>query len=497
MTGTRRLLARIAIAVAAVLVLWHGLAYWSLSNHALPDIAGLSPFHSADDSLDTITLDFVRRADKDQSLGLKSKLHYTRRCFTPIKESAIGRLDIEHIDTTLLATNPIAVKLRQRGPVTKEPCTTIPISMLDPYPRATYHDLAFGMATTYSRLLDALDTIAHWASGSESLLVVLVEDFHPRGDDQMAALHDKYHARAINAVFIPPYAPEHSMTQSHFMVLSAMVDQTGPETKWFGLLDDDTFFPHLAPLSATLGVHNHQRDMYVGAVTEHWGSLSEVGFMGFGGAGVYLSAHLARRLGTAEAARKCIDESKPEHSGDYIIMQCVWHHSNARLTILPDLYQHDMVGSLRGFFESGTQPLNLHHWKSWYHEPVLELAKTVRFCGECFLQRYTFGTDTVLSNGYSIGVYADGLASLDLAAMERTFNNKFNVDDPTFDYTMGPTRERLPDDKRKTYHLKYTEVVESGEEEAGSFMRQLYVRKGSGEEEKDEPDEVVELVWRR
>lgn len=40
-----------------------------------------------------------------------------------------------------------------------------------------------------------------------------------------------------------------------------------------------------------------------------------------------------------------------------------------------------MFEDMRGFFESGVEPLNLHHWKSWYHEPVVEMAKATAFCG--------------------------------------------------------------------------------------------------------------------
>jgi len=40
-----------------------------------------------------------------------------------------------------------------------------------------------------------------------------------------------------------------------------------------------------------------------------------------------------------------------------------------------------MFDDMRGFFESGVEPLNLHHWKSWYYEPVLEMAKATAFCG--------------------------------------------------------------------------------------------------------------------
>lgn len=79
---------------------------------------------------------------------------------------------------------------------------------------------------------------------------------------------------------------------------------------------------------------------------------------------------------------------------------------------------------MSGFFESGVQPLNLHHWKSWYHEPVVKMAVAAKFCGSCILQRWLFNADTVFSNGYSIVIYpTDVLKTIDLDKTEHTWNN--------------------------------------------------------------------------
>jgi hypothetical protein len=109
-------------------------------------------------------------------------------------------------------------------------------------------------------------------------------------------------------------------------------------------------------------------------------------------------------------------------------------------------------------------------------------------CRNCFLQRYAFGNDTVLSNGYSISVYAKGLGSVDLNKMERTWGNIFGDEDAKWEYTMGPMREKVPERDRKTYRLKYAEAQDR-------TLRQLYVWKGP--EDHSVPDEVIELIWTR
>jgi hypothetical protein len=41
----------------------------------------------------------------------------------------------------------------------------------------------------------------------------------------------------------------------------------------------------------------------------------------------------------------------------------------------------DFMSDANGFFESGIQALNIHHWKSWFHEPVTKMALAAKFCG--------------------------------------------------------------------------------------------------------------------
>ncbi|KAH7035844.1 uncharacterized protein B0I36DRAFT_406552 [Microdochium trichocladiopsis] len=501
----RRRAALVVAASAVSLILGH---LWLTNYDSLPDLPRLkSLLHPVEDNTallqnlpdlesslsvtegDDNTLDFVRRASESGHVTFSAEFKYTKRCFQEADGFDIDRHDIANTVEPLITEHFLQVKLDQTGPVTTEPCAALSIPIAKPYPEnATYHNLAFGMATTFSRLVEAFDSISHWASGSGSLLVVIVEDYteHQRGISELLA---HYHKAQVNATFIPPVSSRHSTSQSHFMVLNTMIVMSGNETEWFGLLDDDTFFPHLAPLSAALGILDHDdKDLYVGALSEDWPSLEKFGLMAFGGAGAYISAHLARKIGAMQTARQCLRESPPDF-GDVLIRDCIYRHSNARLTVLPNLFQHDLTRDMRGFFESGIEPLNLHHWNSWYKEPVVAMARAAKFCGcVCFLQRFAFGSDTILSNGYSISIYANGLGSIDLAKMERTWGNAAGEEDLKWAYTMGPMRDRVPDDERKTYYLQYTEVV-------GQLMRQLYVRKGSGDT--GSSDEVVELVWMR
>lgn len=236
----------------------------------------------------------------------------------------------------------------------------------------------------------------------------------------------------------------------------------------------------LKPLSDALATLDHTQDYYVGALSEDFRAVQTFGFMAFGGAGAYLSAPLARTVGSQ--IHRCIEEATGIE-GDIIIRDCVYRNSKAKLTILPGLYQQDMKDDASGFFESGVQAINFHHWKSWYREPVVEMAAASLYCGDCFLQRWRFGADSIFTNGYSIVRYLYDIDYLELDRMEGTWSNA-NRD---FDFSVGPLRRKLVPDEKKSYKLKDIDFNDHGE------FRQLYVWEGNPEAM--EPDGVIEVIW--
>ena len=73
--------------------------------------------------------------------------------------------------------------------------------------------------------------------------------------------------------------------------------------------------------------------------------------------------------------------------------------------------------------------------------------------------------------------------------MEHTFGAVYSDVDPSYDFTIGPLRDKLEDGEKKRYHLEASEIRDG-------VMRQLYVWKGNkGNQETNALDEVVELIW--
>lgn len=283
--------------------------------------------------------DFLWATKKKMSLDLTPEILYSRRCIVAVPSTKAKRDQVAHIAEPLIK-NPIKLQLVHPGAELGEEslpeCTPLKLSTPEPHAAGeTFPHLIFGMATTFVRLQESLESIEHWAAGADCKLYVMVEDYTAR-PAEVLELQLLYRNRGIQANFIAPLSDATSTSQNHFLVLTRMVKAREPETKWFGLLDDDTFFPHLKPLSDALGRLDHTVDMYVGALSEDFGSVRNFGIMAYGGAGAYLSVHLAEKLGALDQAIACLDEA-PENLGDILLRNCVYHHSRAKLTSLQGL----------------------------------------------------------------------------------------------------------------------------------------------------------------
>ncbi|KAK8091459.1 glycosyltransferase family 31 protein [Apiospora hydei] len=427
-------------------------------------------------------LDFLGKTGKE--LKLSSHVKYSRRCITPVFSADVNRNEVVNISTPLTGEGETTIDMKNCAANKLPQCIPIKLDVPKPYPKEKFNNMIFGISTGYDRLNDAssVDTFAHWMADTDARLIALVTDMPERTAAELKALNKRFADAHINVTLVRALDDSFTTSQSHFTVLVHMLNHSTPETQWYGLLDDDTFFPNLKPLSDALAKFDHQKDYYIGTLSEDFAAVRNFGYMAFGGAGAYLSSALAQKLG--DNALKCIEEATaPE--GDIIIRDCVYRHSKAKLTILDELWQQDLMGDPSGFFESGVRPINLHHWKSWFHLRPEKMSLASNLCGDCFLQRWRFGTDEVLSNGYSIAKYRDGLEELDLNFMEKTASNLNNG----FDFSIGPFRPLIHPDAKKSFLFEDASIDDKG------VLRQLYVWRGNAEI--GEMDEVVELVWKK
>ncbi|KAL2268249.1 hypothetical protein VTJ83DRAFT_3095 [Remersonia thermophila] len=471
------------------------------ASSSQPDPARPSPQGTAD--LCSKDWELLRRKD----LGLTNNIVYTRRCIRP----AFGDVDrnaVANISSPLVgATTTISLRSSDCAALVRLPCEPLPLRVPRPYPdrRGRYGHLMFGVASTYERIWASLPEFAHWLSGTSAHLVLVVQDVNevPGGAD-LAALTAAFRSRGISATVKPPsiqtairradeadgarLASPAPVEQIHFLLINDMLEMATRETQWLGVLDDDTFFPALHPLSQMLAAYDHRLPHWLGALSDRWTAVKSWGYMAFGGAGTFLSKPLALEL--SPHLESCLRETNIR-TGDGMLKECMALHSSTRLTLVDGLHQHDLRGDVSGFFESGRKVLSMHHWKSWYRAPVLAMAAVTSLCGDCFLQRWRFGRDTLLVNGYSISVYRDGLDGIDLSLMEGTFDGAGPAE---HGFMYGAFRPRLGDREKKSYRLAVTDGPRG---KGDGFFRQVYVHRAARGENGAEGamDEVVELIW--
>ena len=354
-----------------------------------------------------------------------------------------------------------------------------------PYPKRQYSEFMFGVATSFERLIDSIPQFSHWLSGSGARLVVVVVDLAEHIEDlgYLASLFKTYD---IEVAISGPYREGLGVNEQHFTVIHDMLRHVTPTTKWLGIIDDDTFFPSLYPLAEIMEDQDHNGPAYLGGLSDSLVALQQHGLMGYGGAGAFLSVPLARQLDPL--IEDCISQSNIQQ-GDALLKYCISSQTNTTLTLIPGLNQQDFMGNPDGFYESGNLPISLHHWKSWHRAPVDQIAKTSTFCGDCLLQRWHFGEYTVLTNGYSIAVYEDGITTGELAMTEGTFDNPH-----MFEWSLGPLRAKAEDGLKKTYHLVESELL------GATGLRQLYLYRAPDHGVEDGSkvrDEVIEILWER
>ncbi|KAF3359380.1 Venom serine carboxypeptidase [Verticillium dahliae VDG1] len=280
--------------------------------------------------------------------------------------------------------------------------------------------------------------------------------------------------------------------------------------QWFVLCDADTFFSAMNSLVAKFKQYDPTMPLYIGTLSEDAGAVKLHGSQAFGGGGVFLSRPLAKIISSVHDTCNTRVKLKESNSGwgpqgDILLRKCIYENTDVRLTQLDDLWQLDLSGDAAGFYEGGLKPFSIHHFKGhkkWWHASFpLNTTKIARTCGEdCSYQRFVTADNFIISNGYSIAQYPEGI-DFDLNQIEGTFRSDIKVDGKKngwgFDYTFGPQRPPLSNTgKKMAWDIYDSQYLEDGS------VSQVYVRKKDDERwtTKDgKPmkalDGIIELIW--
>lgn len=437
-------------------------------------------------------------------------INYVSRDIVAIPSPEKQRPALTNIDEPLLADFNVVDLAKSQ--ILKSPKCLPPLSLNVSRVAVTPPDasnMIFGLQTTMGRLKSTVKHLARWLPNTNArLYAIVIESEESAADDaEMAALEKHFADQGMNVTVMHPVSPVDSFAQRYFSLVSVMYKARDEKTDWVVCIDDDTFFPSMHDLVEMLKDHDPKKPQYIGSLSEDWWAVNHYGLMGFGGAGILLSTPLA----------KVVDEFTPEDkqhlrtsAGDISVMDCIYAHSTTKLTHIAGLHQVDMHGDLSGFYESGREMLSLHHWKegsaAGYKLEMEKMHLVADICDNCFLQRWHFNNEFILSNGFSIAQYPQGQISgkkpggvlgtgvggivdkIDLQAMEHTWG-----DDIIVLHSLAPIRDKVPDDVKVGYKLLDSMLVDSDPEghKTKDTVRQVYFKEG-GEGEKDT---VMVLNW--
>lgn len=438
------------------------------------------------------------------SLGLSGDFDYTRRCIVPRPKKNTKRLPRQDLDATF---SPLAALTRLHNDplesVVLPGCNsvlTIDVpGIAHSRPTCPQSALTIGVATTRERLEVALEEMARWLSHTDVQLMASVMPANDSDDPSLHPLQVQAEALAINAVVLK--APDTDPGRANFALAASFRDHARPDTQWFAVIDDDTFFPDLDQVLAALHQYDATKEHYIGAYTENHESRGLHGLLAQGGAGIFISAPLMKKVG--ENYEECAKNphNRPDHIwGDHTWRDAIRDITSPPvfLTSLPGLHQLDLGGEMAGFYESGLSPLlSLHHWKSWHHQnhPLAHLVADVAGPAT-YLQRYVTADQAVFVNGFSISSYRDGLPDLNL--MEHTFEpvtEPIRPEDLPIIWrdTFGTLRPRLNNDEKRSWLWQHS--VKAVKDLHTVCVRQFYVRKANAMAGGSSVDQVIEVDW--
>lgn len=374
-------------------------------------------------------------------------------------------------------------------------------------------NMIFGLQTKLSRLRDTVKHLERWLPHTNArLMAIVTNDEELRADDkEMSDLQKDFHNRGMNVTVMHPVRTTDSFAQRYFSLVDVMYEQRDEKTQWTVCIDDDTFFPSMHDLMGLLSKYDATKPQYIGSLSEDWWAVNRYGLMAFGGAGVMLSLPLAKVI--HEHNDECKEHLRTT-AGDISVMDCIYKFSSTKLTHVPGLHQVDMHGDLSGFYESGREMLSVHHWKegsaAGYKLEMEKMHLVADICDSCFLQRWQFPNEYVLTNGFSISHYPQGHISgqkpggllgtgvgaqvdkINLEQIEKTWGDDIDVL-----HSLAPIREKMDDDKKVGYKLLDSMIVDSDSDHLKDTVRQVYFKEGAEKENGKEQDTVLVLNWRK
>ena len=292
--------------------------------------------------------------------------------------------------------------------------------------RSQAADFLFGVSTTFERVsanrYEMIRTWSRWLTDGHrndngaTLIVMLTE----ATETDVASVDLRLQSYGIDAYVTTTDMAMSSARQYHELarILATFCPQLAAEgqiKRWFGLIEDNVFFPSLVALRNRLFDYNAEKEQYVGLPSER-ADWEEGKRTSYGGGAVLLTRPALFDLNHLPCAE--MGEKTGAFKGkrwDSQLQECIFRNTDVQMHILPGFYsplddQERTHGKDVGVYETGAQPLLLHDAAGRHGLDLGKAHLVTGACGEsCFMQRYAFHDDWVLVNGVSISHYPRGV----------------------------------------------------------------------------------------
>lgn len=341
---------------------------------------------------------------------------YEWQSVTDVKHNFQSSSSSKIVDMTHPNNSDIRAKKRMNLPVPQSPRPgTVDAS-----------DLLFGISTTFERVREndfaMIKTWARWLTtgrhGSNGAsLVVMLDRALTQEVDMMDAELAKY---GIDAYVTTTEEPM-SLARRYYELARILktfgvnLVANGQHKRWFALIEDNVFFPSLSYLLDRLYGYNSDEQLYVGLPSERadWERLDRT-ITTYGGGAIFLTRSAIAEIPRLPCFSKQTESGLPIRAKgwDMLLQDCITKYTNLNMHVLPGFYspKDELYFSDIDSYESGLQPLLLHHPKGRHNLDVTQAHLVTDVCGEsCFMQRYKFHDNWVLVNGVSITEYPNGV----------------------------------------------------------------------------------------
>ncbi len=228
-----------------------------------------------------LQLEWLEELDGNEDL--RWPLKYARRDIVVRPKTWTQHESISKVSDSLL---PKFEQLESPFDQKLELASCLPPLILD-IPLSTRPDashIIFGGASNLDRVELSMPFYERWFAYTGAKMIISVVGPNDSMPDpiRMKELETRMRGLGMAVTLVPPQRRKDTFIQRYFSLVKTMYESVDEKTKWLGFVDDDTFIVSTNALVDMLAKHNHEEELYLGALSEEWWTVVAYGLIGMG-----------------------------------------------------------------------------------------------------------------------------------------------------------------------------------------------------------------------